>query len=287
MQNSKIITISKTDELFRPDLTQLHETPSQLYCIGNTNLLTRPHTVGIVGSRKVSSYGREVTDRLADELARAGAIIVSGLALGVDSIAHRAAVTANKPTIAVLPTGIDIIYPSVHRDLAKQILDTGGLLISEYPEGAPGMRHQFIERNRIIAALSEVLVVTEAAERSGSLHTARFTLELGKTVMAVPGNITGPLSCGTNQLIRSGASPVLETSDVLRELGLNPSPKNIEYYPENEIEEALLSNLREGITHGDELLTLIDISPEQFQTHLTMLEIKGVIYPSGGHWHLK
>lgn len=287
MQDYKIKTISKNDPAFPPVLKQLHKVPEAIYAIGNLNLLRDNKAVGVVGSRKVSSYGRTVTSRLAGELAQRGIVIVSGLALGVDSLAHRAAVAANKPTIAVLPTGIDTIYPASHQTLAKQILEKNGLLVSEYAPGVPALKHQFIERNRLIAALSNTLVITEAAERSGSLHTARFALELGRSVMAVPGPITSPLSAGTNRLIQSGASPILSSDDILDELGIEHADVEEEYYPENEAEATILSKISIGIHNSGELLDATKLPASTFQVQLTMLEIKGVIHANGGNWYLR
>ena len=287
MQKYKIINISADDNLFSERLTNLEQVPKELYVKGEVNLLTKTPIVGIVGSRKVSLYGREVTDMLSRELAQRHIPVVSGLALGVDSVAHRAVIEARGQTIAVLPSGIESVYPASHRGLAMNIIENNGLLVSEYRGTMPALPHQFIARNRIIAALSDVLIIAEAAERSGSLHTARFALELGKTVMAVPGNITSATSAGTNRLIQSGATPILSIDDVFEALGMSPDDNEGEYYPENDAEKILLDLLKAGTTDSHRLLTKSNLAPEVFQTHLTMLEIKGVIGPSAGHWHIR
>lgn len=154
-------------------------------------LLKRP-CVTIVGSRKISAYGKTVTSRLAGELASAGIVIISGLALGVDSLAHLAALEAGGLTIAVLPTGLDAVDKTSRRGLAERILQQGGALVSEYAEGSPVHLGNFVARNRLVAGFGDAVLITEAAERSGTLHTANFALEQGKPVLAVPGNITSP-----------------------------------------------------------------------------------------------
>ncbi len=263
----------------------MHQPPKTLYQQGSelADILQKP-TVGIVGSRKVSSYGRTVTENFSSALAKRGVVIVSGLALGVDSIAHRACLNAKGQTIAVLPSGLEAIYPSSHQGLAKQITQTGGTLITEYEPHEKPMKHYFIARNRIIAALSDILLVTEAAERSGSLHTANFALELGKPVFAVPGNITNINSMGTNKLIAVGATPALNPEDIIEELGLSQAPE-VAYIPENEVEELILSLLEQGISDGELLHQRSGLASQIYQQHLTMLEIKGAIKPlSANRW---
>lgn len=198
-------------------LRQLDQPVANLYWRGRDfrGLIEKP-SVAIVGSRHPSDYGIYVTEMLSRDLSRAGVTIISGLALGIDSIAHREVVNNGGHTIAVLPVGLDRIYPTRHRELADDILKCGGALISEYPDrSGPPMKYQFIARNRIIAGLADLVLVTEATERSGSLHTAYFGLNLGSDVLAVPGNINSPLSAGTNRLIQKGAVPVLSSQDVL------------------------------------------------------------------------
>lgn len=290
MQKISIENISANSELFPERLKHLPQPVSRLYASGNTSLPnSRKPTLGIVGARKVTSYGRAVTAELATEAARRGVIIVSGLALGVDSIAHKAAVEARGATIAVLPSGLEKIYPASHHQLANQIVDCNGLLVSEYGADFMPYAHSFIERNRIIAALSDVLLVTEAAERSGSLHTARFALEMGKTVAAVPGNITSPMSRGTNNLLRSGAAPILSVSDILDLFEISDeNRRQSRYQAENETEAAIIELLSREARSGHELLVESGLEAAVFQTQLTMLEIKGVIEPSGNNmWRLK
>ncbi len=203
-------------------LSQLAQPVRELFYTGNLlELLERP-CVAIVGSRKVTDYGIAVTTQLAKELTQAGVVIISGLALGVDSIAHQAALDAGGKTIAILPAGLDQIYPSRHQRLAEDIVRQGGALASEFPtgQGRP-QKYQFIARNRIIAALSQGLLITEAARKSGSLHTANFALEQGIEVFAVPGSILNQTSDGTNELIKNGAAPVTNVRDILEVLNMH------------------------------------------------------------------
>jgi len=283
------IAISSDSKLFPKRLQHLAQPPKQLFCSGQplAELLTRP-TLGIVGARKVTAYGTSVTNDLAGAAARHGLVVVSGLALGVDSIAHTAAIKSGGGTVAVLPSGVKAIYPASHHHLAKQIREGVGVLVSEYPDDQRPERGSFIARNRIIAGLSDALLVTEAAEKSGSLHTARFALELGRTVMAVPGNITSALSAGTNNLIKAGAIPVTCIEDILHAMGLTSTRKErTEYYPENEAEQQIIALLGGGIANGDDLLAASKLSAQVFNQHLTMLELKGVISPLGNNaWQL-
>jgi len=176
--------------------------------------------VAIVGSRRPSPYGEAVAEQLAADLARAGVIVVSGLALGCDAAAHRGALVGGGVTVAVMGTGVDIVYPAAHFRLAEEILAAGGALVSQFPNGTAPRRHNFPARNLTIAALSDVVVVVEAVQGSGALITAEAALELHKEVMAVPGSIFSPLSVGTHALIRDGAGLVQNARDVLAAAGV-------------------------------------------------------------------
>jgi DNA processing protein len=175
--------------------------------------------VAIVGSRRPSPYGEAVAEQLGADLARAGVIVISGLALGIDAAAHRGALVGGGVTVAVMGTGVDIVYPAAHARLAEEILAAGGALVSQFPDGMTPRRHNFPARNWTMAALSDVVVVVEAAERSGALITAEAALDLHKEVMAVPGSVFSPLSVGTHGLIRDGAALVQNARDVLAALG--------------------------------------------------------------------
>lgn len=267
-------------------LQRLTDPPAQLYIQGPLQALLQQPCLAIVGSRAVSPYGQQVTTMLAQAAARAGIVVISGLALGIDSIAHRAALEAQGSTIAVLPGGLKRIYPASHQRLAKQITHRGGALVSEYHGAVSPMKHQFIARNRLIAGLADAVLITEAAERSGSLHTAQFALEDGKDVLVVPGNITSQGSKGVNNLIKVGATPITSAGDLLEYFGAK-QPVQVAFMGANREEQTLLDLLQQGITRGSELLARSKLSAAQFNQTLTMLEITGYIKPLGNdHWGL-
>jgi DNA processing protein len=270
-------------------LREIHTAPKQLFVTGANldELLTRK-SVAIVGSRKVTPYGRQVTADLAGRLAEQGVVIVSGLALGVDAIAHQAALEAGGLTIAVLPSPVEAIYPAGHRRLAMQILEQGGALVSEFPAGTKTFPGNFIARNRIVSGLGDALLITEAAEKSGTLHTARFALEQGRDVLAVPGNITSQTSIGTNNLIKAGATPVTSYEDVMYVLGLHTHATTIsQVYGRNAEEQTVLDLLLTGNTDGEALQKASKLDIATFNQTLTMLEISGKIRPLGANqWAL-
>ncbi|HLB66320.1 MAG TPA: DNA-processing protein DprA [Candidatus Saccharimonadales bacterium] len=263
--------------------------PKQLFWLGAPpeELLKRP-LVSIVGSRKVSPYGKVVTEQLAGDLARQGVVIVSGLALGVDSIAHAATLKVNGLTIAILPCGLDRIYPSSHHHLAKEILENGGALVTEYREGEEIYESNFVARNRIVSGLSRGVLITEAAAKSGTLHTANFALEQGREVFAVPGNITSQTSVGTNNLIKAGAHPVTEADDILSVLKIKAKPiSELEIFADSEEETVILKLVASGVHDSDALLKDSGLPLDSFNQTLTMLEITGKIRSEGaGHWTL-
>lgn len=284
--NYKLLTL--VDPCFPEVLRNIPTPPKVLYVAGDNlqDLLTHPR-VTIIGSRKVSAYGRAVTTRLAGDLARAGVVVVSGLAIGVDSVAHRAILEAGGKTIAVLPAGLDDIYPRSHRDLARRIVEQGGALVSEYPPKTPAFKVNFIARNRIAAGLGHIIVVTEAAIKSGTLHTTRFALEQGKEVMAVPGNITSPTSGGANNLIKHGAAVVTSAEDILAALGIQPQDVNQIPAGDTPEEQQLIDLLASGENDGAALLVLSGQEVRVFNQTLTMLEITGKIHALGNNqWSL-
>ncbi len=280
-----MLTLTDTDI---PDrLHAIASPPTELYIEGRglTELLSSP-TVAVVGSRKLTPYGRSVTQQLVTDLAKQGIVIISGLAFGVDSVAHRAALQAGGVAIAVLPTPLERIYPASHRQLAEQIVEQGGALVSEYEPGADVYKTNFVARNRIIAGLADAVLIPEAALKSGSLHTARFALNAGRDVLAVPGNITSPMSEGTNNLIKSGAQPVTSSEDIFHVLGLSPR-QHKKASSANPAEQAILEAIQQGIRDGAELQAAAQLDIEQFNQALTMLEINGTIRSLGANqWSL-
>lgn len=245
-----------------------------------TQLLSQP-CLTVVGSRKITPYGKAVTIQLVKELVRAGIVIISGLALGVDATAHQACLDAGGRTIAVLPAGLDTIYPAQHRSLAERIVSSGGALLSEYAPGhGSPQKFQFIARNRIMAALSRGVLITEAASKSGSLHTAHFALEQGTEVFAVPGNITSPTSEGTNQLIKQGAHPVTHAQDILEILHIQPQQQLLPSR-QNREEATILQAIRSTDGRLASILHHTGLSAATFQQHITLLEIAGDVQQVG------
>lgn len=269
-------------------LQTIPDAPKTIFAIGSDleELLKAPR-VAIVGSRKMSPYGRGVTETLASQLSNRGIVIVSGLAYGVDACAHKAALESGGKAIAVLACGLDRIYPQANAQLGQRIIGSGGVIVSEYSKGTEPLRHRFLERNRIISGLSDAVLITEAAERSGSLNTAGHALNQGIPVMAVPGNVTSPLSAGTNNLIKSGAIAVTNIDDVLLALGISKTARTtlpVAYNPE---EFVILTLLKSGLSEGAELLLKSELKASAFNQTLTMLEIAGKVKPLGNnHWGL-
>ena len=284
--NIKKLTLKSPD--YPNVLRDLDGKPPVLYHVGaNLNELSKRSRVAIVGSRKMTAYGEQVTRRFASELASQGLVIISGLALGVDGTAHRAALEAGGLAIGVLPCPLDKIVPATNQRLAVAILDAGGALVSEYAVGEMPFKQNFIARNRIMSGLADAVLITEAAEKSGALYTAKFGLEQHREVMAVPGNITGTGSVGVNNLIKaSKASLVTSYLDVLNILDLKDH-KTIarEVKGRNAHEQKVLDLMLQGISDGDELLDESSLTVSEFNQVLTMLEIGGKIRPLGmNHW---
>lgn len=284
----KKLTLNQSD--FPEALRDISSPPKQLYCRGAPleELLKRPR-VAIVGSRGPSAYGRQITAQLARELAEQGIVIISGLALGIDAIAHQAALEVGGLCVAVLPGPVDRIYPRTNLRLGEEILAKGGALVSEYAAGEISYKQYFIARNRLVAGLAQAVLIPEAAEKSGSLHTARFAIEQGKDVLAVPGKITSPTSIGTNNLLGSGATPATSYLDVLHALKLtgHDTPARA-VRGRNAHEQAVLDILLTGVSDGEELLTKSQLGTSEFNQVLTMLEIGGKIRPLGAnHWSIR
>jgi DNA processing protein len=238
-----------------------------------------------VGSRQPSPYGEAVAEQLGADLARAGVIVISGLALGIDAAAHRGALAGGGITVAVMGTGVDIVYPAAHARLAEEILAAGGALVSQFPDGTNPRRHNFPARNWTMAALADAVVVVEAAERSGALITAEAALDLHKEVMAVPGSVFSPLSVGTHGLIRDGAALVQNARDVLAALGATQEVLDDPLSPPRSLGVAL-SPGRDGIiSHLSDVLALsaaeiarkLQLPVAEVLGRLTALELDGAV----------
>lgn len=270
-------------------LDTISKPPKNIFFIGSIPV-DHKKTVAIVGTRKPTSYGKEVTHTLAYDLAKHGVVIVSGLALGIDGIAHRAALEAKGTTVAVLANSVDYIYPRSHQALADQIIANGGAILSEYEPPTTPRVYQFLARNRIISGLSDAIIITEAAIRSGTLSTATHALEQGKEVFVVPGNITSPLSAGCNALLKQGAHPATCAQDILDVIApeLKQAAQISLPLGQTPLETMIINLIQSGIRDGDELHTRSNTDITEFNQALTIMEINGTVRPLGGNqWTLR
>ncbi|MBR3228838.1 DNA-processing protein DprA [Candidatus Saccharibacteria bacterium] len=311
--SKKINHISPLEHNFTEALDTIALKPKILYFYGKLPENVAK-TVAVVGSRHNTRYGEEVAYRIGYELARHGVVVISGLAYGIDSIAHRGCLDAGGCTVAVLGTPIDKIYPRSHIGLANEIIEKGGAIISEYaPRSfdyrdaplAPGeylsesgkrlqdAKSSFLHRNRLISGLSDAVVVVEAAERSGSLNTATHALNQGKDVFSVPGNINNPYSQGCNKLIRQGAIPFTEVDDILQVLFPDEylkkqrKKRRKQLIGDTDVETLILQALDVGMRSGEEIMKNACLPPEVFNEAITMLEIKGRVRSLGANnWSL-
>ncbi len=290
LEKKKYSILTFEDGNYPEYLRETFDPPFVLYCAGRVEALKGP-AVSVVGARKPSPYGRAVAERLARDLASRGLVIVSGLAHGVDSIAHWGALEGGK-TVAVLGSGLENIYPRENRALFEKIIEQGAA-ISEFPLKSPPLGFHFPIRNRIISGLSHAVVVVEATKKSGSLISARLALEQNREVMAVPGNITSELSLGTNWLIQTGAKLVKSWEDVVEEF---PSPlkEQLLIQKEEKMEDRPSMNAQEkrifeylkpdSLTHVDELVDETEFSVSEALSFLLNLELKGLIYQRPGKY---
>jgi DNA processing protein len=274
--------IERSDPAFPPRLKAIHDPPPGLFLRGSGGpaILDRP-AVAIVGARACSDYGAHVARLLARELASAGVIVLSGLARGIDSWAHRGCLDAGGTTIAVLGCGIDRDYPRAHAALARQVGERG-LLVSEYPPGVVPAPWRFPARNRIVAGLAAVTVVVEARERSGALITADLALEEGREVLVVPGEITSALSQGTNALLRLGATPVTRVEDVFEAIGIERATAETPELPAGSPALAAFEALEEGPLTADQVARAAGIDSAAASAALMELELAGLVEVSAG-----
>lgn len=268
--------VSPDDAKYPAKLQDHLQDPKKIYYRGELDLACKP-SIAIVGSRKCTPYGITVARVLSTKAAEYGAVIVSGLARGIDSAAHRGALSAGGKTAAVLANGCDMCYPSENRGLQSRIA-CDGLLISEYPDGVPARRFAFPVRNRIVAALADAVVIVEAGIRSGSLITAEAAAEQGKSVFAVPGNITSSASAGTNRLIREGAIPLVFFDDLFGAAGLRMGSADAARDRLGATERRVFDVLSEwGSMSMDEICHKADIKPSEIGGIITILEMKGMV----------
>ena len=263
-------------------LQHLAQPPEALYVRGNSDILGLP-SLTVVGTRKPTAYGLQVTRDLIAGLAGHDLSIVSGLAFGVDAAAHNAALAANLPTIAIQPGSVNTIYPRSNFGLAQQILQAGGAIVSEHPGDVPVRKDSFVVRNRIAAGLADTVLITEASIKSGTMHTVNFALELGVPVLAVPGPITSAASQGTNKLLSQGATPVLSTQDILDCLGLASSDKQTKLTFNTRQEATVYEALQQPLDI-EQLARSTKLSASELQQALSMLELESAITCSAGTW---
>ena len=272
------------DEEYPPRLKEIYDKPPVMFIRGDV-VPQDERSIAVVGTRRPTSYGRETARQLTADLASSGVTIVSGLARGIDGIVHRTALEAGARTIAVLGSGVDVIYPPEHRSLAERVSECGAV-ISEHPMGARPDAQNFPRRNRIISGMSLGTLVIEAPESSGALLTARHALEQDREVFAVPGSILSPASRGGNQLIRdSGAKLVTNADDVLEELNLSAVEHQLElaaFFPEDEAQAAVLKYVTFDPIHVDEITRTSALAASTVSSALTMMELRGLVRQVGG-----
>ncbi|HON59461.1 MAG TPA: DNA-processing protein DprA [Smithella sp.] len=290
---NKIDIITYQDKLYPEKLLNIYDRPPYIYVRGA--LHEDDINIAVVGSRQASSYGKYTTEKIGRELAQKGITVVSGMARGIDSAAHRGAISGRGRTIAVLGSGLDVIYPPENKKLYLEIIETGAV-ISEYPMGTPPRSSNFPARNRIISGMSYGVVIVEAGEKSGSLITARLALDQGREVFAVPGSIDSPGSRGTNKLIKQGAKLIENTEDILEEIVPQletkrlratesaPSPQETEIHPPelNAGERKIIALLSLKKLHIDDLISMTGLTSSEILSALTRLELKGIVQQHPG-----
>lgn len=284
----KINRISPESSPYLQIVATIANAPEKLYFLGKLPDQRRP-SVAIVGTRKPTAYGKEVTHKLTYDLASYGVIIISGLALGVDAIAHRSALEAGGTTLAILGNGLPALQPSTNRSLGESIISSGGAVLTEYEPDTPALLHHFLARNRIVSGLSDAIIITEAAARSGTLNTAMHALEQGREVFVVPGNITSSMSAGCNLLLRQGATPVTSAEDVLEIIAPDLLRKQAMLpLGSNQLETDIIRLVAEGVRDGDEIQKRTGTDAADFSVALTMLELSGAIRSLGANrWTLR
>ncbi|MBQ0040575.1 MAG: DNA-processing protein DprA [Clostridiales bacterium] len=286
LEFEKIERIDIGSKEFPDKLRNIPNPPQQLYCVGNIGLLNQK-SIGVVGSRKFTMYGKGVAQMVGRRLAQSGVPVVSGLASGIDAYAHQGVVEANGKGIAVLGSGVKMMSPIKNRPLMWELLEAGGLLLSEYEPERPAEPYTFPERNRIISGLSHSLIVVEANHNSGALITAQHANEQGRQVYAVPGNINSQFSLGSNLLIRDGATPLIVVDDVIRDMGAEIAVSEEIQHALGEVELKIYNEVRKynGVT-PDRVAAALNMRVAQVNAIATVLEIKGVLEIYAGKLHL-
>ena len=284
LERENIAVVTVADNHYPALLKETYDAPPVLYYQGDLSVNTAL-AIAVVGSRKYSAYGQRATERIVGGCAQAGISIVSGLALGIDTLAHQAALANSGRTVAVLGSGINRIYPAANFGLAREIMEQGGLLLSEFPYGAPALKHHFPQRNRVIAGLCAGTLVIEASEKSGALITARHALEANRDVFAVPGDIFHPNAAGVNALIKNGAILTATAQDVLNGLGVTDVKATVmarTALPQTENEKRIAAVLNAEAKHINQLARLLTLDTPTVNATLLTMELKGLVRNLGG-----
>ena len=289
LRQEGVSVIPFDDPRYPPLLAQIHDAPALLYARGEPEGLASTLPLAVIGTRKMTAYGERAVMLLAAPLAAAGCCIVSGLALGVDAAAHWSCLEANGLTVAVLGSGVDdaSIGPRTNLPLARRILDSGGVLLSEYPPGVQGDKHRFPMRNRIIAGLCRGVIIVEAAEKSGALLTANLALQYDRDVFAVPGPITQPTSTGSNRLLSQGAIPACSAEGILTHYALPSAPTAPKPAPDDEYGRMICQALAAGCLNLDDLAERTELPTPRLLSAITMLELSGHISKVGDKYGIR
>jgi len=284
---AKIKQVSLAEENYPSLLKEISGPPKEIFYLGDfldSSLMSSPK-VAIVGTRKATALGRAIAKDMAQKFAQKGIVVVSGLAMGIDTASHEGALAGNGKTIAVLACGLDSIYPRQNENLARGIIENGGAVISEYPAGTEAFKNHFLERNRIVSGLSIATIVIEAPRESGALVTARLAAEQGREVFVAPGPINHPNYFGSHKLIRDGARLINSIEDIFEDLGM-------EFNTENSVAAAGLNDEERIIFEAifncgknakvDKIIELVRLEPQKVNQILALLVIKGIIKETGG-----
>ena len=292
MEGENIINIK--DERYPERLKKIgKEAPEKLYYKGDWDEKIFENCLAVVGSRRLTSYGKKITEQLVTEIAAAGVTIVSGFMYGGDEAAHKAAVEVGGRTIAVMPCGIDIIHPEYQEELYNKILENKGLIISEFEGNFPPANWTYPKRNRIVAGLSKAVLIVEAGLNSGTLITAEFAKKFRRKIFAVPGPLTSEVSKGTAKLFKEGASVVTEAKDVLDFYKIIPNKESVEDRPQqlarrfkDDFEKRIIEHLEKEALEADALARILGVSVAKVGTTLSLMQLKGFIQQEGNKYYV-
>ena len=285
MERANVRAMTWRDEEYPPRLKEIYDPPPVLYVMGSI-LPEDERSIAVVGTRKATAYGKEVTYRLTSDLAKNNVTIVSGLARGIDAMSHRAALEAEGRTVAVLGSGVDVIYPREHASLSRSIAEKGAI-VSEFPVGTRPDARNFPRRNRIMSGMTLGTLVMEAGEASGALWTVRHALDQDREVFAVPGSIFSPASRGANRIIQEGAKLVLNYQDILEELNLSVVSEQIKMemdvlFPKDDTESLLMKYITYEPVHIDDVIRTTGMPIATVSSTLAVMEVRGLVKQVGG-----